>query len=239
MNPRQRETYQLGRLGFERGDSRAAVEQLEKLLPAFHEWADIHYMLGVSYERRGDLDSASHCLEEALRINPRYAEALLALSTVYEAQGGFDRARALAERAGDAFKPSPDGERLDPTTRGKLANLHAALGDAYRDVGELPEAIDAYTRALDRCPDFHDIRVRLSAVLRDAGLPHRAIRELLRVRRNRPQLLEAGVQLGLTLYTLGRARDAVEQWRAVLERDPARADARTYIDMVLGSEEHA
>ena len=83
------------------------------------------------------------------------------------------------------------------------------------------------------------LRVRLSVVLRDAGLPHRAIRELLRVRRNRPQLLEAGVQLGLTLYTLGRAHDAIEQWRAVLERDPARDDARTYIRMVLGSEDDA
>jgi cytochrome c-type biogenesis protein CcmH/NrfG len=43
------------------------------------------------------------------------------------------------------------------------------------------------------------------------------------------------VQLGLTLYTLGRAAEAVEQWRAVLERDPSRDDARTYIRMVSAS----
>ena len=32
----------------------------------------------------------------------------------------------------------------------------------------------------------------------------------------------------------GRAPDAIEQWRAVLERDPSRDDARTYIRMVQG-----
>ena len=34
-------------------------------------------------------------------------------------------------------------------------------------------------------------------------------------------------QLGLTYYTLGRANDAMNEWRAVLERDPAHRDARS------------
>jgi tetratricopeptide (TPR) repeat protein len=230
VNPGQREAYRLGRLGFEHGDAGATVEQLEKLIPACQEWADVHYMLGIGYERQGDLPSAAHSLEEALRINPRYAEARLALSSVYESQGEFDRSRQLTEQT-RTLMPAGE-ERLDPTTRGKLANLHAALGDAYREAGELREAIEAYRKALDRCPEYHDIRVRLGVTLRDAGHPDRAIRELVRVRRAHPQLLDAGVQLGLTLYTLGRSDEAIEHWRAVLERDPSRDDARTYIRMV-------
>lgn len=230
MTPRQREAYRLARQGFERGDVLQALDNLERLLPSCREFADIHYMMGVSYERRGDLESAVHALEEALRINPRYAEALVALASVYEARGQFDRSSDLSDRVRGAL--AHDGERLDPTTRGKLANLHAALGDAYRDVGELGEAIEAYRKALDRCPEFHDIRVRLASTLRDAGYPDRAIRELLRVRRAHPQLLEAGVQLGLTFFSLGQTQRAIDEWQAVLERDASRDDARTYIRMV-------
>jgi tetratricopeptide (TPR) repeat protein len=237
MTPRQREAYRLGRQGFERGDTQQTLAQLTRLLPACRDYADVHYMMGVSYERVGDLDSAVHALEEALRINPRYAEALVALASVYEARGEYERSSELSDQVRASV--ACDGERLDPTTRGKLANLHAALGDAYRDAGELGEAIEAYRKALDRCPDFHDIRVRLAATLRDGGYPDRAIRELLRVRRAHPQLVEAGVQLGLTFFSLGQTARAVDEWRAVLERNPARDDARTYIRMVHALEERA
>jgi tetratricopeptide (TPR) repeat protein len=229
MTPREREAYRLGRQGFERGDARAARENLERLLPACRDFADVHYMLGVSYEREGDLEAATHSLEEALRINPSYAEAVAALASVYESQGRFDLSCELTERARDAAGAP---ERIDRTTLGKLANLHAALGDAYREVGELREAIDAYRKALDRCPDFHDIRVRLATTLRDAGYPDQALRELVRVRRAHPALLDAGVQLGLTYWTLGRGEQAIEEWQAVLERDPTREDARSYVRMV-------
>jgi tetratricopeptide (TPR) repeat protein len=229
MTPREREAYRLGRLGFERGDGRAAREQLERLLPACRDFADVHYMLGVSYEREGDLDAAASSLEEALRINPSYAEAVAALASVYESQGRFDLSCELTERARETAGAS---EGLDRTTRGKLANLHAALGDAYREVGELREAIEAYRKALDRCPEFHDIRVRLAVALRDAGWPDQALRELVRVRRAHPALLDAGVQLGLTYWTLGRGEQAIEEWQAVLERDPTREDARSYVRML-------
>ena len=50
--------------------------------------------------------------------------------------------------------------------------------------------------------------------------------------RGNPDFLDAAVQLGLTLYTLGRADQAVEQWNSVLARDPERADARMYLGLV-------
>ena len=47
-----------------------------------------------------------------------------------------------------------------------------------------------------------------------------------------PTFLDAAVQLALTLYTLGRSDDAVEQWNEVLKRDPAHRDARMYLRLV-------
>ena len=236
LSASERRHYHLGVRSFERGDDAAALEHLSLLVRTREGFADVHYMLGVLHERRDDIPAAASSLTRALRLNPGYAEAMLALATVYERQGDFDRSREVTERA-RAAAPAADG-RMDATTRGKLANLQATLGDAYREAGELREAMEAYRKALDRCPTFHDIRLRLAVVLREAGLPHQALAQLERVRRGNPAWLDAGVQLGLVLYTLGRSEEAVREWQRVLARDPERRDAAMYLRM-LGADRPA
>ena len=98
--------------------------------------------------------------------------------------------------------------------------------------GQRAEAIDAYRKALDRCPDFHDIRQRLGLALRQAGLPNRALAEFRRVQRSHGDYLDAAVQAGLTLYTLGRADDARREWQGVLQQDPEHREAQMYLRLV-------
>jgi tetratricopeptide (TPR) repeat protein len=226
----EREAYARGRRGFARGDLDTALDAFETLLAGGRSFADVHYMMAVCLERRGDVEGAEQRLGEALRLNPDYAEALLAQAALAERAGDFERARELAERA--RLAGARDHGPLDAVTRGKLANLQAELADALAEVGEWRDAIEAYRRALDRCPAFHDIRHRLGVALREAGLPHQALVEFRRVLRGNPRFLDAAVQLGLTLYTLGRPEEARRQWSEVLERDPSRDDARMYLRMV-------
>ena len=232
LTPVEREQYAYGRTCFEHGEVDRALESLGPLLSAKDGFADLHYMVGVLQDRRGDVPAAIERLRDAIRLNPCYAEALVALASIHERQGDFERSQVLSERAATVAGSQSGG--LDATTRGKLANLQAAVGDAYAEVGELPEAIDAYRKALDRCPDFHDIRYRLGIALREAGLPHQAGLEFRRVLRGNPEMLEAQVQLGLTCYSMGRAGDALALWSAVLERQPGRSDAQMYLRMVSG-----
>ncbi len=229
LTPTERRDYELGKRCFDRGDAEASLPHLTRLIQS-RNFADVHYMIGVLYQRKGDLSAAGHSLREALRINPAYSEALLALANVYENQGDFERSREIAQRAGNLAR-SADGA-LDATTRGKLANLQAALGDAYREVGEFREAIEAYRKALDRCPNFPDIRIRLGIALRDAGLPDRAIAEFRRILLAHPGFLDAAVQLGVTLYSLGRVEAAAHEWEAVLAEHPECEDARMYLRMI-------
>src|SRR5262249_44610352 len=184
----------------------------ERLLETRREFADVHYMVGTLREQADDLAAAADSLREALRLNPAYAEAMVALASVYERLGEFARSRALAAPA--AQLPLASAGALDATTRGKLANLEAQLADAYRAAGALPDAIEAYRKALDRCPTFHDIRFRLGVTLREAGFPDRALAELARVRRGNPDLLDAAVQTGLTPYPPGRGEEAMAGGRA-------------------------
>ena len=226
----ERETYARGRKHFERGEIDPALEAFASLLQTRQNFADLPYMVGILFDRKGHLEAAAESLRKAVRLNPSYAEALLALATVYERSGDFDRSRELAQRAAVVAQGAPGS--LDPTTRGKLANLQAAVGDAYAEVGERREAIEAYRKALDRCPDFLDIRHRLGMTLREAGLPHQALAEFKRVLRANPNLLDTRVQLGLTYYSLGRSADALNEWSQVLEAAPEREDVKMYIRLV-------
>jgi len=230
MTGAERHVMEQARRSLERGEESAALDLLERLLETRSGFADLHYMVGLLHERRNDHSAAAHSLRQALRINPSYTEALLALASVYEQQGDFERSGELAARAQQVGRRGAGA--LDATTRGKLANLQAALGDAYREAGELREAIEAYRKALDRCPDFHDIRQKLGIALRESGLPDRALTEFARVRRANPQYLDAAVQSGITLYSLGRGEEAIRAWRSVLERNPEHEGARMYLRMV-------
>ncbi len=234
MTVAEREAYARGRDHFERGEVNPALEAFSTLLKTRESFADIHYMVGVLFDRKGDFNAAAESLRKAIRLNPSYAEALLALATIYERNGDYDRSRELAERASTVSRGSPGS--LDATTRGKLANLQAAVGDAYAEAGERREAIEAYRKALDRCPDFHDIRHRLGITLREAGLPHQAAQEFKRVLRANPALLDSRVQLGLTYYSLGRPKDALGHWNQVLEADPKREDVQMYVRLLSGAE---
>jgi len=189
-------------------------------------FADVHYLLGLLYERRGDLDEATHRFAEAVALNPGYAEARLALATVCERRGDFDRSQAVLQ---SGIGSPREANGLDTLTQAKLANLQAALGDAYRESGELGEAIAAYRRALDRCPHFHDIRYRLGIALHESHLPDQAIRELTRVLRARPGFTDAAVQLGLVHWSLGQADRAMEFWRGALRAEPERRDVQSYL----------
>ena len=230
MSTAEREVYARGRKHFERGEVEPALEAFSTLLRTRDGFADIHYMVGLLFENKGDLDAAAESLRRAIRLNPQYAEALLALASIHERRGDFDRSRELAERATAVSAGEPGS--LDPTTRGKLANLQAAVGDAYAQVGERREAIEAYRKALDRCPAFHDIRHRLGVVLREAGLPHQAAEEFKRILRAERGLVETRIQLGLTYYSLGRADEALAEWDRAAAGAPEREDVNVYRRML-------
>jgi tetratricopeptide (TPR) repeat protein len=227
----ERASLRLGTRFFERGLVEPAFEQLERVVRARPEFADVHYMLGMLHERRGELEAAIACLSEALRLNPRYAEARLALTTVYEQRGDYARSEEIAGSA-----PSQHTGQLDPTTDAKLANLQAALGDAYREVGELSDAVEAYRKALARRPDFLDVRYRLALALREAGLASQAIRELERALRRNPEWTQARVQLGLTYYSLGKWSRARTLWEQCLADEPGRADIQMYLSLQDGNQ---
>ena len=230
LTPPERRAYELGRRRAARGDVDGALEELQRFLDSRPGYADVHYLVGTLLERRGDLDAATASLEQALRQNPGYVEARLALASLSEQRGDYERARDLFQRSQALAAPARGV--VDPTTSAKLANMQAELGDALRQAGELRDAVEAYRKALGRCPRFHDVRYRLALSLRELSRPSEALAELRRVLRGNPRFLDAGVQCAVTLYSLGRCDEARVELDRVLEQDPGREDARMLLRLL-------
>jgi tetratricopeptide (TPR) repeat protein len=190
-------------------------------------------MLGVICHSRGNFVQAEHHFERALAINPTYTEAALNLAVTYNDRGKYEAARQVYAR----IKGTPGGnlQGLDPFARGKLANMHAEVGQAYADARLVREAIAEYEKAVALCPQFADLRTRLGTLLREANDLPRAREQYEAAVSSRPNYVPARVQLGVTLLSLGESDAAGDQWRKVLDLEPENVHAKMYLRLMAAA----
>src|SRR5437879_2870071 len=220
MDDAVRELVALGKDHFQRGDWSLAAGHLEQIIARGSAFADVHHMLGVCYHQLGEFDAAQRALERALEINPAYVEASLNLAILCNDLGQYEKAQRVyanaLERAKNGARAKSGDEPLDPFAAGKIANLHAAVGDAYLSALRSRDAAAEYRRALELSPAFVDLRLKLAAALREAGELEAATAELRRAVHDAPAYVPARIALGLACSAAGKVPDAVEQWEEVL-----------------------
>ncbi len=219
-----------GREHYNAGEFEQAEPFLAEAASVRPSFPDLYNMLGVVYHSQGRFQDAEEAFENALRLNPRYTEAALNLSVTYNDRGKYDRAREVYTRAVSASVGQPNA--LDRFARGKLANMHADLAASNAGLAMFDESVREYSKALDLCPEFADLRVRLGNVYRDMGVHHAAIAEFEHAKRLRPDFIPARIHLGVTLFSLGRKDAALVEWQHVLTVDPDNKSAKLYIRMV-------
>jgi tetratricopeptide (TPR) repeat protein len=215
---------------FALGDYHGTALLLDDLIAAGHTYADAHQLRGVVLALLGQPERALGAFEAALALNPRYVEALVHRGLVLGDLGRTEEAAEHFRRA--AIEDAPTAAGLSRQVRGRLANQHADLAEAYADAGALERAIEQYRRALELGPEFHDLRLRLGRVLLRAGRHLEAREELERVVAARAELPEAMTALGLARYLSGDAAGAEEVWRACRAGRPDDRRLDAYLAMV-------
>lgn len=217
----------LGREHYQKREFDRAEPLLRQVLEKSDRLADVHDMLGVICHARGNFAQAEYHFERALAINPSYTEAALNLAVTHNDRGKYEAARQIYARIrGMAADGAP---ALDPFVRGKIANMHAEVAQAYADAGMVHDAIVEYERAVRLCPHFADLRTRLGTLLRESGDLSRAREQYEAAIEARPTYVPARIQFGVTLLALGDSDAAAEQWRTALELDPENVPARMYL----------
>ena len=210
-------------------DYYGAVHLLEELLAQGRRFADAHQLLGLTFALLGQRERALQEFERALEINPRYVEAHLHRGVVLNELGRSEEAAEAFRAAGTADHAADGG--FPRAVAGRLANQHAALGDAYAEAGALHEAIDQYRRAIGLGPGFPDLRYRLARLLLEAGRPLEAREELETILRGHPDFADAIALLGLAHYLGGDAGAAREVWNRCRAARPKDARVDAYLAM--------
>lgn len=231
MDDKLREALATGRELYAKKEYARAESYLAQVAAEDVPYADVYHMLGVVHHQAGQFSKALSCFEEALRINPAYTEAALNLAVTYNDMGKYQEAKTIYLSA--LTQSTRPGGKLDSFVLGKLANMYAEIAEVYAAAGAFDEAIGEYRRALKLRPTFIDIRLKLSRALRDNNQPEDALREVKTLLGQTPDYLPARVQRGLIEFSLGKADEAIETLRDVLEDNPDHRRAKLYLDMIL------
>ncbi len=230
MDEALKQLLTLGRGYFEKRQYAQAERYLSQVDEQSQSFPDVYNMLGIIYHDEGRFDHAEKAFETALRLNPAYTEAALNLAVVYNELGKYQEARKVYQTA--LTRQRGAAGQLDPFVKGKIANRYADIGDVFASSGLWPQAIAEYRRALDLCPQFADIHLRLANAYRDGGQLAQATGELEEIVRQNPGYVPGRIHYGISLYSAGRKADAVKVWEDILVHDPGNKSAEMYLHLV-------
>ncbi|HLZ46028.1 MAG TPA: tetratricopeptide repeat protein [Gemmatimonadales bacterium] len=219
---------------FQLQDYYGAIHLLEEVIATGRAFADAHHLLGLSYSLAGQSDKALEQLDRALALNPNYIEALIHRALVLNELGREEEANAVLRRARQVTTDRRGG--FHGHVAAKLANQHAALGQAYYEAGGLNEAIAQYEAALALGPGFHDLRYKLGRLLLEAGRALDAHEQFQIIVRERPSFLDAVAMLGLASYLAGDGLAARSVWEELRARRPEDPRVEAYLALLTRSD---
>ena len=151
--------------------------------------------------------------------------------------GKYAEAKAIYERAMATSKQAP--RELDPFAKGKIANMHADVSQAYQDAGMVSQAIGELEKAVNLCPHFADLRTRLALLYRDTGQSQRAKEQLELAKASNPNYSQARVLLGVVLLSSGEVELAKHEFEAVLGVDADNKSAQMYLKIAHASRDRS
>lgn len=154
----------------------------------------------------GDLTRAEAICREILDHTPRNIGALHLLAVVARQTGRVDLAIRSLQRAMAVADTEPQ--------------LHAEMGAALKDAGQLQQAVLSYVRALELKPDYVDAFIHLGNLLRKMKNQTEALRchqEAIRLDNNNAMAHNA---LGAGYLDAGLLDEAVESFQAALRIEP-------------------
>jgi tetratricopeptide (TPR) repeat protein len=227
MDDHLKQLLLLGREHYQKREFDKAEYLLRQVVAETDRFADVFDMLGVIAHGRGDFVLAERHFEKAVGLNPNYTEAQLNLMVTYNDLGKYDRARELYAQI--RHRGQGGSAQADPFARGKIANMHAEISQAYSDAGMVPDAIRELERAVTLCPEFADLRLRLATLYRDAGSADRAREQLERALESNARYAPARVLLGVLSLSAGDADAAIREFETALEGDPENRSAQMYL----------
>jgi Tfp pilus assembly protein PilF len=234
----------------EAGEMGKAVEEYRQALELTPDYADIHYRMGALYARFDLTLEAIESYRRALAINPDYLEARVQLAFLLlgdgrkdEAKRQFAAARKLSIRAidGPYRKASEALERGDAhvaeewmreTFQRRPENFafHYRRGLRFLKEDHLEQAVEDFRQSILFNPNFADVHNYLGVALGELERWEEAVASFRRALEANADYEVARLNLAFALAHAGHDKDAADELRAVLARDPNNQAAITKLE---------
>lgn len=173
----------------------------------------------VRHHQAGQLPEAERIYREILARDSNCVGALHGLGILALQVGRHDVAAEVLRHAA-ALVPS------DPA-------IHSNLGEAYRHLHHLDQAVASYRQALVLQPDFHNAHGNLGLALTAQGKLDEAVTSLRRAIALKPDFAEAYNNLGNIFKDRGQLDDALACFRQAVQLQPQLALAHSNLGLLL------
>ncbi len=230
----------LGVAAYQRGDSAAAIELIERALPDLLDLPEVHLNLGNALREAGRLAEAVDRYRRAIAIEPGYGMAHSNLGRALIDQGALEAGLECSRRAVELI---PDFlgahvncaaallglERFaeaEPAFRRALelqpgdASLYSDLGRVLTRLGRLDDAVACHERAITLSPDDARLRFALGWTQYWAHDFERSEASLRQALSACPELVAAWQLLGHVMAVRGRFEESSSCYRRALDLDP-------------------
>jgi spore maturation protein CgeB/Tfp pilus assembly protein PilF len=197
---------------------------LKKALEMDPAYPDASREMGTFLLQKGSVNEASLCLEKAWRNDEEnvatgimYSLCLITRKREREALGILEQ---LTERS--------EGTQT-------MASIYFNIGRCYKRLGENEEAIRHFEQALQIDPNYLQALKEMFALYMGNHDYRAALNCTEKMAKLQPNSAEVANDMGVLLYTLGRAREALEVLKGAVKLDTNHKEAVTNLKQVAES----
>ena len=177
-------------------------------------------------EKAEDLrKEAERLFREAIRLNPHTIDSLNNLSVLLRSQGNLAEAVDFQLRA---VKERP-----------AWGLMHRNLASIYAQQRRFPEAIEAFSKAVEFSPGDLEACYNLGLLLSETSQGPEILKNAADCFRRtislQPRFAEGHFSLGNILYRLGKQEEALDSYKRAIEADPKHSRAYNNLASLLGT----
>lgn len=228
-----KELLETAREHFREGNYKIAEGLLQQLLMADARNPEVFHMMATIFYDQGKFNKAIKTFRRALEIDPTFTDASVGLSIILNDLGRYEEGKKVFVDAQQAL--ARKSSEPDSYSQEKLAMKHDELGELYFQYKRYDEALEQYTRAISLSSRKAELKMKIIECFIKKNDEQRAIKELRSLVQEFAQFVPARLKLGLMYFNAKRTVEAVEQWEAVLMRDPEHPIAVRYLQMAQES----
>ena len=161
------------------------------------------FAIAIQHHQAGRLEAAAQIYRQILAVEPNQADALHLLGVIAYQAGNHGSALEYIQRS--------------IGLKGDTAAFHYNLGETFRALRRIPEAIVCYRRAVELQPDYAEVHYNLGNALKTQGNLDEAVACYRRAVELKPDLAEAHNNLGNVFKNQGKLDEAGACYRRALQ----------------------